>query len=472
MYDVKSSKAEEFISDEEILDTLDYAEKNKSNKELIEALLQKAASLKGLTHREAAVLLDCDLPEENEKMYRLAEQIKKDFYGNRIVMFAPLYLSNYCVNGCTYCPYHAKNKHISRKKLTQEDIVREVTALQDMGHKRLAIEAGEDPLHNPISYILECIDTIYHIHHKNGAIRRVNVNIAATTEEEYHMLKEAGIGTYILFQETYHKESYEKLHPTGPKHNYDYHTEAMDRAMAGGIDDVGLGVLFGLENYPYELVGLLMHAEHLEAVHGVGPHTISIPRIKKAEDINPDDFDNGISDDIFAKICALIRISVPYTGMIISTRESQAVRERLLPLGISQISGGSRTSVGGYDHPESPDDNSAQFDVSDQRSLDEVVRWLMEMDYIPSFCTACYRAGRTGDRFMSLCKSGQIQNCCHPNALITLQEFLEDYASPETRALGKEVLQRQLLAIPNEKVRTKTEQYLQEILHGARDFRF
>ena len=472
MYDVNSKHAEDFINHEEILDTLAYADENKNNLPLIESLIEKAAKRKGLSHREASVLLACEDKEMNEKIFRLAEQIKKDFYGNRIVLFAPLYLSNYCINGCTYCPYHMKNKHITRKKLSQEEIKKEVIALQDMGHKRLAIEAGEDPLHNPISYILECIDTIYHIHHKNGAIRRVNVNIAATTEEEYHMLKEAGIGTYILFQETYHKESYEKLHPTGPKHNYDYHTEAMDRAMAGGIDDVGLGVLFGLENYPYELVGLLMHAEHLEAVHGVGPHTISIPRIKKAEDINPDDFDNGISDDIFAKICALIRISVPYTGMIISTRESQAVRERLLPLGISQISGGSRTSVGGYDHPESPDDNSAQFDVSDQRSLDEVVRWLMEMDYIPSFCTACYRAGRTGDRFMSLCKSGQIQNCCHPNALITLQEFLEDYASPETRALGKEVLQRQLLAIPNEKVRTKTEQYLQEILHGARDFRF
>lgn len=350
--------------------------------------------------------------------------------------------------------------------------MREVTALQDMGHKRLAIEAGEDPLHNPISYILECIDTIYHIRHKNGAIRRVNVNIAATTEEEYHMLKEAGIGTYILFQETYHKESYEKLHPTGPKHNYDYHTEAMDRAMAGGIDDVGLGVLFGLENYPYELVGLLMHAEHLEAVHGVGPHTISVPRIKPAEDINPDDFDNGISDDVFAKICALIRVAVPYTGMIISTRESQAVRERVLPLGISQISGGSRTSVGGYDVPEAADDNSAQFDVSDRRTLDEVVRWLMELDYIPSFCTACYREGRTGDRFMSFCKSGQILNYCHPNALMTLQEYLEDYAAPETKRIGQALIARQIRQIPNPARREKAEAYLKEIAAGMRDFRF
>ena len=472
MYNPKSLKAEEFIDHQEILDTLAYADENKNNVELIDQILNKARERKGLSHREASVLLACDIPEKVQELYALAEQIKKDFYGNRIVIFAPLYLSNYCVNGCLYCPYHQKNKHIPRKKLTQEEVEKEVIALQDMGHKRLAIEAGEDPKMNPIEYILECIDTIYHIRHKNGAIRRVNVNIAATTEEEYHMLKEAGIGTYILFQETYHKESYEKLHPTGPKHNYDYHTEAMDRAMAGGIDDVGLGVLFGLENYPYELVGLLMHAEHLEAVHGVGPHTISVPRIKPAEDINPDDFDNGISDDVFAKICALIRVAVPYTGMIISTRESQAVRERVLPLGISQISGGSRTSVGGYDVPEAADDNSAQFDVSDRRTLDEVVRWLMELDYIPSFCTACYREGRTGDRFMSFCKSGQILNYCHPNALMTLQEYLEDYAAPETKRIGQALIARQIRQIPNPARREKAEAYLKEIAAGMRDFRF
>ncbi len=454
------------------MDTLAYADAHKADKSLLSDILAKAAKRKGLSHREAAVLLLSEDKELWQKIEQLARQIKLDFYGSRIVIFAPLYLSNYCVNGCTYCPYHAKNHHIPRKKLTQEEIVREVTALQDMGHKRLAIEAGEDPVHNPISYILECIDTIYHIHHKNGAIRRVNVNIAATTEEEYHMLKEAGIGTYILFQETYHKESYEALHPTGPKHDYAYHTEAMDRAMAGGIDDVGLGVLFGLENYPYELVALLMHAEHLEAVHGVGPHTISVPRIKRADDINPEDFDNGIDDEIFAKLCALIRISVPYTGIIISTRESQKVRERVLPLGVSQVSGGSRTSVGGYCTKEPENESSAQFDVSDNRSLDEIVQWLMQLGYIPSFCTACYRAGRTGDRFMSLCKSGQIQNCCHPNALITLQEYLEDYASEETKQLGKQVLVQQLKDIPNEKIRQKTEEYLKEIATGARDFRF
>lgn len=473
MYDVKSLKAEEFISDEEIRETLAYADANKDNVQMVDEILAKARLKKGLTHREASVLLACEMPDKIREMYDLAREIKEDYYGNRIVLFAPLYLSNYCVNGCVYCSYHSKNKHIARKKLTQEDIVREVTALQDMGHKRLAIEAGEDPVNNPIEYILECINTIYSIKHKNGAIRRVNVNIAATTVENYTKLKDAGIGTYILFQETYHKESYLKLHPTGPKHDYDYHTEAMDRAMEGGIDDVGLGVLFGLEMYRYEFAGLLMHAEHLEAVHGVGPHTISVPRIKRADDIDPDVFDNGISDDTFAKICTLIRIAVPYTGMIISTRESQAVREKVLPLGVSQISGGSRTSVGGYDIPETSEDiTSAQFDVSDTRTLDQVVNWLMKMDYIPSFCTACYRAGRTGDQFMALCKSMQILNCCHPNALMTLKEYLEDYASPETKQIGLELIERELARIPNEKVRQITADHIHDIAEGQRDFRF
>ncbi len=472
MYRVDSMKAEEFISHEEILETLEYADRNKDNLELIDQIIEKARQRKGLSHREASVLLVCSDPGKNQEIYALAEQIKKDFYGNRIVMFAPLYLSNYCVNGCVYCPYHAKNKHIPRKKLTQEEIRREVIALQDMGHKRLALETGEDPVNCPIEYVLESIRTIYSIKHKNGAIRRVNVNIAATTVENYRKLKEAGIGTYILFQETYHKESYEKLHPTGPKHDYCYHTEAMDRAMEGGIDDVGLGVLFGLELYRYEFAGLLMHAEHLEAVHGVGPHTISVPRIRRADDIDPADFDNGIDDDTFAKLVACIRIAVPYTGMIVSTRESQACRERVLHLGISQISGGSRTSVGGYVEKEAEEESSAQFDVSDNRTLDEVVRWLMEMGYIPSFCTACYREGRTGDRFMSLCKSGQIQNCCHPNALMTLKEYLQDYAAEETRVLGDALIQKELENIPREKTREIVKCRLGEIEKGQRDFRF
>ena len=466
-------QASEFIDHDEITATLAYAAANKNNAVLIDSIIAKAKERKGLSHREAAVLLDCELEDKNAEIFALAEQIKKDFYGNRIVMFAPLYLSNYCINGCVYCPYHSVNKNITRKKLTQDEIRSEVIALQDMGHKRLALEAGEDPVNNPLDYILESIKTIYSIKHKNGAIRRVNINIAATTVDNYRLLKEAGIGTYILFQETYHKESYLELHPTGPKHDYNYHTEAMDRAMEGGIDDVGLGVLFGLDKYRYEFAGLLMHAEHLEAAFGVGPHTISVPRLKHADDIDPDQFDNGIDDDTFAKIVACIRIAVPYTGMIISTRENQKTRERVLHLGISQISGGSRTSVGGYCEPEPEDAKSEQFDVSDTRTLDEVVRWLMEMDYIPSSCTACYREGRTGDRFMSLCKSGQIQNCCHPNALMTLKEYLMDYASPETKAIGDRLIDREVLNVPNEKARAVVLENLKLIEQdNRRDFRF
>ena len=473
MYDVYSKHADDFINHEEILETLAYADENKANEALIDSILEKARLRKGLSHREASVLLACQMEEKNQEIYKLAEQIKKDFYGNRIVMFAPLYLSNYCVNGCTYCPYHLKNKHIARKQLTQEEIRREVIALQDMGHKRLALEAGEDPVRNTMDYYLESIKTIYSIKHKNGAIRRVNINIAATTVDNYRLLKEAGIGTYILFQETYHKESYLALHPTGPKHDYNYHTEAMDRAMEGGIDDVGIGVLFGLDKYRYEFAGLLMHAEHLEAAFGVGPHTISVPRLRHADDINTDEFDNGIDDDTFAKIVACIRIAVPYTGMIISTRESQKCREQVLHLGVSQISGGSRTSVGGYCEPEPDDAKSEQFDVSDTRTLDEVVRWLMEMDYIPSFCTACYREGRTGDRFMSLCKSGQIQNCCHPNALMTLKEYLMDYASPETKAIGDRLIAKEVGNVPNEKARAVVLENLRLIeQNNRRDFRF
>jgi len=472
MYDNKSKNAEEFINHEEILNTLAYSEKNKDNAEAIDAIISKARLGKGLSHTEALVLLDCTLEDRNEEIYKLAEQLKKNFYGNRIVMFAPLYLSNYCVNGCVYCPYHLKNEHIARKKLTQEEIRNEVIALQDMGHKRLALETGEDPINSPIEYVLESIKTIYDVKHKNGAIRRVNVNIAATTVENYKKLSDAGIGTYILFQETYHKESYERLHPTGPKHNYIYHTEAMDRAMEGGIDDVGMGVLFGLELYRYEFAGLLMHAEHLEAAYGVGPHTLSIPRIRPADDIDADSFTNGISDDIFAKIVACLRVAVPYTGMIISTRESQACREKVLKLGVSQISGGSKTSVGGYVLPELDNDNSEQFDTSDKRTLDEIVKWLMDMGHIPSFCTSCYKEGRTGDRFMSLLKSGQIINCCHPNALLTLKEYLLDYASEETRTLGEALISEEIHKITNPKVKEKTIQNLEEIKQGKRDFRF
>lgn len=472
MYKIDSSKAEEFICHEEILDTLDYAQKNRNNHALIRELIEKARTCKGLNHREAAVLLECEDADLLEEIYALAREIKQKFYGNRIVMFAPLYLSNYCVNSCTYCPYHVKNKTITRKKLSQDEIRQEVISLQDMGHKRLALEVGEDPLHNPIEYILESIKTIYGIKHKNGAIRRVNVNIAATSVENYKRLHDAGIGTYILFQETYHKENYERLHPRGPKSNYAYHTEAMDRAMQGGIDDVGIGVLFGLNTYRYDFVGLLMHAEHLEATYGVGPHTISVPRICPADDIDTATFENAISDEVFQKIVAVTRISVPYTGMIISTRESQRSREKVLELGVSQLSGGSRTTVGGYAHPELPEENSAQFDISDNRTLDEIVAWLLRLGYVPSFCTACYREGRTGDRFMSLVKTGQIANCCAPNALMTLKEYLEDYASPETRALASEMIEKEIEKTPNPAIRRRALENLKRIAEGKRDFRF
>lgn len=472
LYNPKSKNAEEFISDSEIKETLAYAENNKDNLEIVDSILKKARKMKGLTHREASILLACQNEDKNKEIYKLANEIKQKYYGNRIVLFAPLYLSNYCVNGCVYCPYHAKNTHIPRKKMTQEEIKREVIALQDMGHKRLAIETGEDPVNNPIEYILESLKTIYNIHHKNGAIRRANVNIAATTVENYRKLKDAGIGTYILFQETYDKKRYEKLHPTGPKHNYDYHTEAMDRAMQGGIDDVGLGVLFGLSTYKYEFAGLLMHAEHLEAVYGVGPHTISVPRIRKADDIDPSSFENGIDDDTFAKIVACLRIAVPYTGMIISTRESKEVRERVLHLGVSQISGGSKTSVGGYADDVEDAEDSAQFDVTDRRPLDEIIKWLMELGYLPSFCTACYRSGRTGDEFMKICKEQNIHNFCHPNAILTLKEYLSDYASEETKQVGETLISSETELIDNEKIKEITKQNLKKIENGERDFCF
>lgn len=471
-YDKTSHNANEFISHEEILDTIAFAEENRNNRKMIEDILTKGEAMHGLSHREAALLLECEDADLIERMFSLARKIKEKIYGNRIVMFAPLYLSNYCVNSCVYCPYHVKNKDIRRKKLTQDEIRREVTALQDMGHKRLALEAGEDPVNNPLDYILESIRTIYSIRHKNGAIRRVNVNIAATTVENYRKLKDAGIGTYILFQETYNRQNYEKLHPAGPKHDYCYHTEAMDRAMQGGIDDVGLGVLFGLNNYRYDIIGLLMHSEHLEAVYGVGPHTISVPRLCMADDVNVADFENCLPDNIFNRIIATIRIAVPYTGMIISTRETPVCREKALELGVSQISGGSRTSVGGYVEKEQADENSSQFETNDNRTLDEVVGWLLKLGYVPSFCTACYRAGRTGDRFMALAKSGKISDCCTPNALLTLEEYLQDYASDEVKEKGRIVIKDETEKIHNNKIRETTVKYLKEIVEGKRDFRF
>lgn len=471
-YDVSSHHACEFINHEEILETIEYGEKNKSNENLIIEILNRASTKKGLTHREAYVLLCCDIDYLNDEIFKLAKQIKLDFYGKRIVLFAPLYLSNYCVNSCIYCPYHIKNKEIPRVKLTQDEIRKEVLALLDMGHKRLALESGEDPIHSPIEYILESIKTIYSIKHKNGNIRRLNVNIAATDVSDYEKLRKADIGTYILFQETYHKKNYERLHPKGPKHDYNWHTEAMDRAQLGGIDDVGCGVLFGLDNYQYDFVGLLMHAEHLEKRFDVGPHTISVPRICPADDVDVDKINNAISDEVFEKIVACIRIATPYTGMIVSTRESKAVRERLLDLGISQLSAASKTTVGGYSvYNEEVSKDSEQFDISDNRSLDEIVLWLLNNDHIPSFCTACYRANRTGDRFMGLVKAGQIGNICQPNALMTLEEYLLDYANANTRNKGLEVIEKQLELISSPKVRENTKHWLLEIKNGKRDIR-
>ena len=488
VFNPASGIAGEFINDREILETVSYAMDHRRDRALMEDIISKAEECRGLTHREAAVLMECSEPDLLDRVYALARRIKKKLYGNRIVLFAPLYLSDWCINGCVYCPYHAKNKHIPRRKLSQDEIRAEVTALQDLGHKRLAIESGEDPVHNPIEYILESIATIYGTHHRNGAIRRVNVNIAATTVENYRRLKDAGIGTYILFQETYNRKNYEKLHPSGPKSDYAWHTEAMDRAMQGGIDDVGIGVLFGLNTWRYDLVGLLMHAEHLEARFGIGPHTISVPRICPADDIDTGDFPDAVPDDIFCRIVAILRLAVPYTGMIISTRESEKVRAKVLELGISQISGGSRTSVGGYadsrgqqhgdcgtghvtDRGEDAD-STAQFDISDRRSLDEIVGWLLDLGHIPSFCTACYREGRTGDRFMSLVKRGKIADCCQPNALMTLMEYLYDYASPLTKEKGLAAIRKELKNIPGDKVRELTAGHLEEIRNGRRDFRF
>lgn len=471
MYNPLSSDATEFIDHHEILSSIDYARANASNLPLLRSIIEKGEKMQGLTHREALTLLESEEPEIIAATAQLARRIKQRFYGNRIVMFAPLYLSNYCVNGCVYCPYHLKNKTITRRKLTQDEIRREVIALQDMGHKRLALEAGEHPVMNPLEYILESIDTIYSVRHRNGAIRRVNVNIAATSVDDYRRLKDAGIGTYILFQETYNKANYERLHPSGPKSDYRYHTEAMDRAMEAGIDDVGLGVLFGLNTYRYDFTGLLMHAEHLEAARGVGPHTISVPRICPADDITTDDFPDAVSDSLFCRIIAVLRVAVPYTGMIVSTRESPAVRALALEMGVSQLSGGSRTSVGGYTET-SRDEDSAQFDISDRRTLDEVTSWLLDSGHIPSFCTACYREGRTGDRFMALVKSGKIADCCGPNALLTLREYLEDYASPEVKAKGIAAITRELDTINSPRIREITERRLAEIASGRRDFRF
>lgn len=469
---IREYKAEEFIIDEEIYSSIEEGEKLAQDKEYVKNLLERSRDFKGLTHREAAVLLSVEDEELVQEMFKVAGEIKERIYRNRIVLFAPLYLSNHCVNNCEYCGYQHCNSDLLRKKLTQDQIAKEVQALEAMGHKRLALELGEDPINNPIEYVLESLKTIYSLKFDNGAIRRCNVNIAATTVEEYEMLKDAGIGTYILFQETYHKPTYENLHPNGPKHNYNWHTTAMHRARAAGIDDVGMGVLYGLYEHKYDTIALLMHAEHLDKETGVGPHTLSVPRLRPAEGVDTNKYPHMLKDEEFKKLVAILRITVPYTGIILSTREEANFREEVLSVGVSQVSAGSCTGVGGYADENKIKENTAQFEVSDERSPSEVMRSLCNQGYVPSYCTACYREGRTGERFMALAKSGQIHNVCLPNALLTFKEYLIDYADEETKEVGEKAILKNLETIPNEAAKEACLKKLERIENGERDLRF
>lgn len=460
-----------FIDDAAILKALEAGKKRASDKEA-EAIIQKAGLADGLDLEEVAVLLNLEDADLIQEMYRTAIRVKQSIYGNRLVLFAPLYVSDFCVNHCVYCGYGAGHG-FKRKRLTMDEVKRETQILLEMGHKRIAMEAGEDPENCPIEYILDTIDAVYSVNVKNCNIRRINVNIAATTVEEFRMLHDAKIGTYILFQETFHRPSYAKMHPIGPKHDYDWHTTAFDRAMEGGIDDVGAGVLFGLYDHKYEMLALLQQALHLEAEYGVGPHTISVPRIRPAAGINLKSFPYLVPDDEFKKLIAIIRLAVPYTGMIISTREDQEFRDDILRIGISQLSGGSCTGVGGYyDEIKHATDHPPQFTVNDERSLDEVIQSICKAGFLPSFCTACYRHGRTGDRFMSMAKIGEIQNLCQPNAILTFKEYLEDFASPKTKEIGESVIRTYLEHIPNPKLQRTTDERLIKIHEGTRDLYF
>lgn len=458
----------DFINDDIILSLLE-AGKDKSSTEVVE-IIEKGRMAKGLSLEEVAVLLQNTSPDIEDRLFSAAREVKNSIYGTRIVMFAPLYVSDYCVNSCLYCGYKCTNK-MNRRKLTDDEIRREVEIIEDMGHKRIALEAGEDDRNCPIDYILHAMDVIYNTKHKNGSIRRINVNIAATEVENYKKLKEAGIGTYVLFQETYHRETYAKVHPAGPKKDYDYHTTAMDRAMEGGIDDVGLGVLFGLYDYKYEVMGLMLHAQHLEDKYGVGPHTISVPRLRPAKDVSLDKYPYLVADDDFKRIVAILRLAVPYTGIILSTREEARFRDEVIRLGVSQISAGSCTGVGGYEERIEGCSNP-QFELADERTPIEIIKSLCSQGYIPSYCTACYRAGRTGDRFMEFAKTGKIHNLCYPNAMMTFKEYIEDYADEELKVLGNKVIQDNLRNIPDETMRKKTVERLARIEKGERDLFF
>ncbi|WP_407314382.1 [FeFe] hydrogenase H-cluster radical SAM maturase HydG [Desulfosporosinus sp. SB140] len=471
---MKKYLAQDFIIDEEIRNSLNEGTDKAKDKDLVRAILDKAKTCQGLTHREAAILLNIDDKNVIEEMFKTAKEIKETIYGKRIVLFAPLYISSYCVNGCVYCGYQACNKNLKRSKLTMEQLEEEIRVLESLGHKRIVIEAGEDPVNCTMDYIIEVIKKIYSLKFANGSIRRININVAATTVENYKRLKDAEIGTYTLFQETYNQKVYEEMHPTGPKHDYNWHTTAMDRAMEAGIGDVGIGVLYGLYDFKYETIAMLMHAEHLEDAFGVGPHTISVPRLRAAEGVNLNDLPYLVPDDDFKKIVAVLRLAVPYTGMILSTREEAGFREEVLALGISQYSAGSCTGVGAYskEHGINKTEEKPQFEVADHRSPMEVIKSLCLSGYMPSYCTACYREGRTGDRFMALAKAGQIHNVCLPNALLTFKEFLIDYADEELKELGRKAIEKGLQDIPKEVARKAAEEKLKRIAAGERDLRF
>ncbi|AQW25421.1 [FeFe] hydrogenase H-cluster radical SAM maturase HydG [Clostridium perfringens] len=470
--DNEKYNALDFIKDDEINSLIAKGKELVSDKELVREIIEKSKSAEGLTHEETAVLLNLEDKELIEEMFKAARQVKEKLYGKRLVVFAPLYVSNYCVNNCTYCGYKHCNDELKRKKLNKEQLIEEVKVLESLGHKRIALEAGEDPVNAPLDYILDCIKSIYSIKFDNGSIRRINVNIAATTVENYKRLKDAEIGTYILFQETYHKPTYERLHVSGPKHNYNYHTTAMHRAREAGIDDIGMGVLYGLYDYKYETLAMLMHAMDLEETTGVGPHTLSVPRIRPAENVSLENYPYLVDDEDFKKIVAILRLAVPYAGLILSTREEPGLRDEIIALGVSQVSTGSCTGVGGYSEAYSDPEEKPQFEVGDHRSPVEMIESLMEAGYIPSYCTACYREGRTGERFMDIVKSGELYKICEANALITLKEFIDDYGTDRTREIGDKLIKKSIDEIDNESFRKSVEEKINKISNGTRDLRF
>ncbi|EGT3615919.1 [FeFe] hydrogenase H-cluster radical SAM maturase HydG [Clostridium perfringens] len=470
--DNEKYNALDFIKDDEINNLIAKGKELASDKELVREIIERSKSAEGLTPEETAVLLNLEDKELIEEMFKAAREVKEKLYGKRLVVFAPLYVSNYCVNNCQYCGYKHCNDELKRKKLNKEQLIEEVKVLESLGHKRIALEAGEDPVNAPLDYVLDCIKTIYSIKFDNGAIRRINVNIAATTVENYKRLKDAEIGTYILFQETYHKPTYERLHVSGPKHNYNYHTTAMHRAREAGIDDIGMGVLYGLYDYKYETLAMLMHAMDLEATTGVGPHTLSVPRLRPAENVSLENYPHLVGDEDFKKIVAILRLAVPYAGLILSTREEPTLRDEIIALGVSQVSTGSCTGVGGYSESYNDPEEKPQFEVGDHRSPVEMIESLMEAGYIPSYCTACYREGRTGEKFMSIVKSGELDKICEANALITLKEFIDDYGTDQTREIGNALIKKSLNDIKNETFRKAVEEKINKISKGTRDLRF